>query len=301
MTLNIRSIPWTLVALLGVAGSAHAWPTTSPSAKLAARLKYHPPDNWLQHYLPDDRYKIAGGIWKVVSTQYDTYYHRPDSQYMLRQPAGIVIGFANEKEAQDAGYRAEGGYFAGGRGSNRGPANGKVIVGSGRSKVTVKGNRVLLSDGSSVLLPTGWTLNRGKLTTMGKTRFGFDMLMRGSDHRKLVTYMYVDSPGTNMGSNVNPAMVRKMVADSGKNMQAMTQMGGEVTNRFDGIAAAAKNSNVSAKSLGGMAGVAVRQNLPTGSYVAMAGRGSAMYTFMTRNDVFAAPEARAILQSFRPA
>lgn len=89
---------------------AHAWPTTSPSAKSAAHLKYHSSVNWLQHYLPDDRYKIAGGVWKVVSTQYDTHYYRPDSQFMLRQPADIVIGFASEEEAIKAGYRPAAGF-----------------------------------------------------------------------------------------------------------------------------------------------------------------------------------------------
>ncbi len=76
-----------------------------PSARMAARLKKYPTSNWLAHYLPDDRYKIAGNVWKFVSTDLDTYYHRPDSPLMLRQPASRVIGFASTKEAEEAGYR----------------------------------------------------------------------------------------------------------------------------------------------------------------------------------------------------
>lgn len=78
-----------------------------PSAIQAARLKKSPPPNYLSHYLPDDRYKIAGKVWKYVSTDLDTYYHIPSSPNMLRQPASRVIGFANAKDAQEAGYVAD--------------------------------------------------------------------------------------------------------------------------------------------------------------------------------------------------
>lgn len=83
---------------------AHAGPM-GPSAKMAARLKKRPTSTWLAHYLPDDRYKIAGGVWKYVSTDLDTFYHRPDSPLMLRQPAGRVIGFSSTQEAEEAGYQ----------------------------------------------------------------------------------------------------------------------------------------------------------------------------------------------------
>ncbi len=83
-----------------------AWPS-GPSAKEAARLKYYPPHNYLEHYLGDDRYKIAGGVWKVVSTNLDTYYHRPDCPNMMRQPAGLVIGFSSAAEAAEGGYKPD--------------------------------------------------------------------------------------------------------------------------------------------------------------------------------------------------
>ena len=78
-----------------------------PSAIEAARLKKYPPPNYLSHYLPDDRYKIKGKVWKFVSTDLDTYYHLPWSSNMLRQPASRVIGFASAKDAEEAGYVAD--------------------------------------------------------------------------------------------------------------------------------------------------------------------------------------------------
>jgi hypothetical protein len=78
-----------------------------PAAVQAARLKKYPPPGYLSHYLPDDRYKIAGGVWKYVSTDLDTYYHVPQSPNMMRQPADRVIGFANVRDAEEAGYIAD--------------------------------------------------------------------------------------------------------------------------------------------------------------------------------------------------
>ena len=92
-----------IVALPIVAQAA----PSGPSAKAAARLKKYPTSNWLAHYLPEDRYKIAGGIWKYVSTDLDTYFHRPYSPYMMRQPASRVIGFSSAAEAIEAGYRPD--------------------------------------------------------------------------------------------------------------------------------------------------------------------------------------------------
>ncbi|PQV65083.1 hypothetical protein B1R32_10290 [Abditibacterium utsteinense] len=94
----------TIVAVSGFGTPAHAGPS-GPSARMAARLKKYPTSRWLAHYLPDDRYKIAGGVWKYVSTDLDTYYHRPESALMMNQPAGRVIGFSSAAEAEEAGYR----------------------------------------------------------------------------------------------------------------------------------------------------------------------------------------------------
>jgi len=88
--------------------AVRAYPTDSPSAQAAARLKNRPPANWIRHYLPDDRYKIAGRIWKVISTETDELYHRADCVEMLKGDAGTVIGFASSADANEAGYRPDG-------------------------------------------------------------------------------------------------------------------------------------------------------------------------------------------------
>lgn len=133
---------------LGPVRVAEAGPS-GRSAKMAARLKKYPTSNWLAHYLPDDRYKIAGGVWKYVSTDLDTYYHRPDSPLMLRQSAGRVIGFASAAEAEEAGYK---------------PAPGAVGFGSfgGGAAALSPGGLMVLGDGiSRITLPRGWSKAAG--------------------------------------------------------------------------------------------------------------------------------------------
>lgn len=103
------------LALLAVLALGSAWALEAkanprglgPSAIEAARLKAFPPGGYLSHYLPDDRYKIAGGVWKYVSTDLDTYYHVASSPNMMRQPADRVIGFSSVREAEEAGYTAD--------------------------------------------------------------------------------------------------------------------------------------------------------------------------------------------------
>lgn len=163
-----------------------AGPSTSPSARAAARLKNHPPANWIRHYLPDDRYKIDGGTWKYVSTELDTYYHRPDSELMLRQSPNGVIGFNSAADAEEAGYRPapntnpdyskfsydpkpeavvpSANMGAMGAGSNPLAGLGSMgdLVSKGGSLAMTTNNsgkprRVALGDGaSSVILPQGW-------------------------------------------------------------------------------------------------------------------------------------------------
>ncbi len=124
---------------------------SGPSAKMAAQLKYHPPENYLKHYLGDDRYKIAGGVWKVVSTQLDTYYHRATCPNMLKQSADIVIGFAGSADAEEGGYRAD---------PTCQPKEAAVIFGQAPGSVTdfVASERLvkLADNESSVKIPVGW-------------------------------------------------------------------------------------------------------------------------------------------------
>jgi hypothetical protein len=148
MKLTAKTSFGTLTAAIMVCGSlnlAQAGPV-GPSARSAARLKKNPTSKWLAHYLPDDRYKIAGGVWKYVSTDLDTYYHRPDSPLMMRQSAGRVIGFSSAAEAEEAGYKPA-------------PGTGGFSFGEGDVSSSLEGGRRLtLSDGmTSVTLPRGWS------------------------------------------------------------------------------------------------------------------------------------------------
>ena len=102
------TLPLLLAVSLCGSGATLANPRgLGPSGMQAAHLKAHAPANYIAHYLPDDRYKIAGGIWKFVATDLDTYYHIPSSPNILRQPADRVIGFANVADAEEAGYTAD--------------------------------------------------------------------------------------------------------------------------------------------------------------------------------------------------
>ena len=148
--------------------TAKPGPTISPSVKAAARLKYNPPRNWIRHYLGDDRYKIAGGVWKVVTTPNDKCYYPAYAAEMLRRSPNNVIGFSSPDEAIEAGYLASPIYFVQSSSENGSVQTVAVATpGSGvRSgpvyatrvtNTTRRATRVLLPDRvSSVLLPSGW-------------------------------------------------------------------------------------------------------------------------------------------------
>lgn len=100
--MNRQILAGLLFSALAMPQLAQAAPR-GPSAIKAAQLKKRA-SGWLAFYLPEDRYKVAGGVWKFVSTDLDTYYHRPDSPNILRQSPARIIGFSSAQEAQDAGY-----------------------------------------------------------------------------------------------------------------------------------------------------------------------------------------------------
>lgn len=124
-------------------------PTNSPSAKAAALLKNHPPAGWINHYLGDDRYKIAGNVWKVVSTPTDHYFHRPECPEMLRRSPDNVIGFASVTDAEEAGYLPDP--------SCRPDVDSPALSMEGGGAVALHAVQVRLADGrSTVTLPAGW-------------------------------------------------------------------------------------------------------------------------------------------------
>lgn len=209
-----------VLAVCGVACAAHAGPV-GRSAKMAARLKKHPTSSWLAHYLPDDRYKIAGGIWKYVSTDLDTYYHRPDSPNMLRQPAGTVIGFSSAAEAEEAGYRADASVYT----------SGPLGMSMPEGAALAGGQRIVFSDkASSIVLPAGWkrgpsgvqSSQYGAATTdtiydpKGQ-RYIFTTFTASPsmnlDFGKIVTVEYMNALKKNLGTMVK--QVDSLVASSG--------------------------------------------------------------------------------------
>jgi hypothetical protein len=176
----------TALTVFAVTVSTPAWTQETPSvplrgggmpsgrsAKMAARLKYSPPNNYLKHYLGDDRYKIAGGVWKVVSTQLDTYYHRSTCPNMLRQHADIVIGFSHSRDAEEAGYRAD---------SVCRPKEEIILYGQLASGITDyldTSRRMTLADGSSsVVLPSGWRRLESRVGESFGRRYYVDTFQR---------------------------------------------------------------------------------------------------------------------------
>lgn len=146
---------------------------SGPSAKMAARLKYHPPENYLKHYLGDDRYKIAGGVWKRVSTQLDTYYHRATCPNMLKQSADIVIGFSGSADAEESGYRAD---------PTCQPAEEAVIFGQAPGRVTEyleKAQQLKLADGTTIVtVPAQWKRTASRSIEFFGTKMSTDTFKR---------------------------------------------------------------------------------------------------------------------------
>lgn len=141
---------------------AGAYPTTSPSAVAAANLKARPPRGWIRHYLGDDRYKIVGGIWKLVTTPNDTTSYPAWAPEMLGRPAANVIGFSSVDDAIEAGYPPSGRYGASfpdyvGIGKASPDMGGAPSAPGGMSGGNRRASRITLADGaSSAILPAGW-------------------------------------------------------------------------------------------------------------------------------------------------
>jgi len=316
MRINRRSLA--IAALIAVpatafvARQAMAWPNESPSARAAARLKYHPPKNWIRHYLGDDRYKIAGGVWNVVSTQTDTYYHRATCPNMLRQSADIVIGFNKSSEAEEAGYRADPTCQPGitaviyeASAVTRSTTSGAVqvptvFVNRGRTA-----QRIVLADGvSTVLLPPNWRRSRieAKVTAgqRGELREQADLLQstRGRGH---IVFAFSTYPaGTNAQQLVD--FVAALMASLSK---LPDRPSGRVDNSMDEL----RKIKTTPATLGGLRGISFRapgmKIVTQGGTVQVsrgiaAARANKIY-FMADSSGFSdARGARTIQSSFQP-
>jgi hypothetical protein len=280
-----------------------AEPSYSPSVRAAFRLKYYPPSGWIQHYLGDDRYKINGKVWKVVSTQLDTYYHRPSCPNMLRQPAGIVIGFASADEAIEGGYRPDpvcrpdvsrveytrvqveirpqGG-------ENASAGAGVTTINRGRAA-----QRIMLADGvSTVLLPPNWRRTQsGRGTIAGYSSRG-DTL-QPLNGRGIVRFDFVTAPG---GVNAEPYFLTPTAFTSG--LDTLNRQGGATSQ----VADIRKNAVFSAGRAGGLNGVALKPRpgarIPgLSDRTIVVARDSKIYVIGIGST---APGAQVALRSFQP-
>lgn len=262
--------------LLGLTETSSAQPSTSPSALAAAKLKHRPPQNWIRHYLGDDRYKVAGGVWKVVSTELDRYYYPAWAPEMLSQKPDIVIGFSSPAEAEEAGYMPSG--YPMGQ-SLYGLTTAEILAAKQRGTLpgVQTGTRITLSDGrSSVILPSGWTHTR-----MGSQSFG-DILKYQADiiapagGKEGFYFAFMEAPGQNLESQLNSQSINQM------NSQLNEQ------SKLDGrLEVALKGAKFVPATLGGLRGFSFvpgeGAGLPSGAKGRMiaAARGSKMYVMGT--------------------
>jgi hypothetical protein len=268
---------WCLLAilsasLLGLAQTTLAQPSTSPSALAAAKLKHRPPQNWIRHYLGDDRYKIAGGVWKVVSTELDRYYYPAWAPEMLRQKPGIVIGFSSAAEAEEAGYMPSG--YPMGQ-SLYGLTSAEILAAKQRGALpgVQTGTRITLSDGrSSVILPRGWTHTRMASQSAGAgATYQADMISP-TGGKSGVFFAFINVPGQNLESQLNSQSVSQMNSD----LQQQSRLDGRIEQ-------ALKGARFTPATLGGMKGFSFvpgeGAQLPPGmgGRMIMVARGSKLY------------------------
>jgi hypothetical protein len=274
-------------------------PTTSPSVRQAYRLKYYPPPGWIRHYLGDDRYKLDGNIWTVVSTEMDTYYHRPNCPNMMRQPNGIVLGFNTGEDAIEAGYNADPlchpeepvvmyeGPGAGGVGAIPGISNvaQTVTLSDGASTVTVPAGWMRVPSASrSLTLPTGQTLT-----------MALDILVSpgAGKEKKGVVFAFMTIP-----PGVLPGNVSAETAVKPETLRTWIMQSGDINTNSP----ANRIQKITPARLGGLSGVAFSLNAgpaaPLGGRVVAAARGNKVYYMV--NMAGGAPGANTVLQSFRP-
>lgn len=212
---------------------AQAGPS-GPSARAAARLKKYPTSRWLAHYLPDDRYKIAGGVWKYVSTDLDTFYHRPESSLMINQPAGRVIGFSSAAEAEEAGYKPDPTIAA-----TAGLAT--FPTGASAARAMTAAQRVMLSDGtSSIVLPAGWRKAAGPGASSQYVTSSSDFFSGPRGERFQIGIMNLKLPGNatnmDMGRFTNVRFFNSLKKNGGLSggLDRLAQTSGTINSRLSG-------------------------------------------------------------------
>ena len=294
------------IVLAGSSLSAQAAPT-GPSAKAAARLKKNPRTQWLAHYLPDDRYKIAGGVWKYVTTNLDTYYHRPDSPQMMAQPNSNVIGFASARAAEEAGYKPDprDGTLAQVRGAIEQKqfaleqeAASDARNGGTRSFIKPSG-KVILGDGRSTMtIPPGWQ----RLVSDGRTQNGSNVsidLMMHPASKKAAILLTMTIPNVDVGRELSSGRFAANVQRFGTVANSTGEVNSSGIGRVGDWLSQAK---VRRTRWGGLNGVAISPPPaagPTAGNMLMVGRGNKLYVFQLSGEGKTPPNSSTMINTFR--
>jgi hypothetical protein len=259
-----------------------ASPAKGTSAEAAAILKNHPPAGWISHYLGDDRYKIAGHVWKVVSTQRDKYFHRPDCPEMLRQPAGIVIGFPSVASALEAGYLPD---------PHCNPAASATAINIGGA-VSNHAQRIQLSDGSSVTLPAGWRKVQSQKISNKYISASIDSFAPGKSLDSGAAIITFDFPGAGNRTET-------LTAAKAKEYMSMYNNSGYVNSA---IPRSRNEMNIKDVTYKGMRGVVMTPKTKKNGdgIFYMVQKGSRLYVVAVGGDKGIPKGAQTIINSYQP-
>ena len=293
------------VTTVGAISIGHAAPV-GPSAKAAARLKKNPTSNWLAHYLPDDRYKIAGGVWKYVTTNLDTYYHIPSSPNMMRQPNSGVIGFSSAREAEEAGYKPDprDGTLAQVRGQIEKKQfemekDAAASAPPGTKRTFVKPNgKVILGDGRSTMtVPSDWMrIGSDRQSQQGRD-FTIDLMMHPKS-KKIALLLTMTVPNIDVGRQLSSGQFANNMNRFGTAVNSSGDISNSGAGKFGDWMQQAK---VRRTRWGGLNGVVVSPPPSVGSKAGnllMVGRGNKAYLFTIGGEGKTPASTSAMIKSF---
>lgn len=260
--------------------SVDASPAKGTSAEAAAILKNHPPAGWISHYLGEDRYKIAGHVWKVVSTQGDKYFHRPNCPEILRQEADIVIGFPSAASAMEAGYLPD---------PQCNPVASDTPINIGGA-VSTQAQQIHLSDGSVVTLPAGWHKVQSQKIQSKYISATIDSFAPGKSLDSGASIITVDFPGGN---------AQTLTAAKAKEYMSLYNRSGYVNSA---IPSTREEMDVRDTTYKGMRGVMMtpkKKDKGDGIFY-MVQKGSRLYIVAVGGDKGIPAGAKTIINSYQP-
>lgn len=286
--------------------TAHAAPV-GPSAKAAARLKKNPTSAWLAHYLPEDRYKIAGGVWAYVTTNLDTYYHRPDSPNMMRQPNSGVIGFPSAKAAEEAGYRADprDGTLQQVRGNIEQKQfaleqqSAQAAQSGGKRTYIKPSGKVILADGRSTMtVPTDWMRMASDRQTSEGRDFSIDLMMHPKT-KKVALLLTITVPNVDVGRQLSSGNFANNMNRFGTAVNSSGSINNSSAGKFGDWMQQAK---VRRTRWGGLNGVVISpppSAAATAGNLLMVGRGNKAYLFTIAGEGKSPVSTSQMIKSFQ--